>query len=82
MMCWLNLLTQDSRDTIIVTFSDATCVKIMDPLELVIADTYDWAQQRIDQLLLEEKYQEASDLFEEFREWLVESDADHEIIYV
>lgn len=54
----------------------------MDPLELVIADTYDWAQQRIDQLLLEEKYQEASDLFEEFREWLVESDADHEIIYV
>jgi hypothetical protein len=54
----------------------------MDPLEQAVADTYNWAKLRVDQLLMEEKYQEASDLYEEFREWLVETDADHEIIYV
>ena len=76
-------MTQDSRGTIIATYSGATCVKIiMDPLEQAVADTYHWAKLRVDQLLMEEKYQEASDLYEEFREWLVETDVDHEIIYV
>lgn len=54
----------------------------MDPLEQAVADTYHWAKLRVDQLLMEERYQEASDLYEEFREWLLETDADHEIIYV
>ena len=52
----------------------------MDPLELVVADSYEWAKERVNQLLAEERYQEASDLYEEFREWLVKSNADHEII--
>jgi hypothetical protein len=52
----------------------------MDPLEQTVADTYSWAKERIDLLLFQEKYQEASDLYMEFKEWLSDHTADHEIV--
>jgi hypothetical protein len=52
----------------------------MDPLEQTVADTYVWVKDRIEFLLSKEMYLEATNLYEEYREWLVESDVDHEVI--
>ena len=50
--------------------------------ELTVADTYDWANARIQTLLDQQMYREATDLYAEFNEWLVETDKDHEVLFM
>ncbi len=78
-------LTTGVLRSIIVTFSDATCVKTMVTLEDTLKTTHDWAVDRMHTLCEIETYdvlesvENAHAIQSEFAEWLDPNVEDHEI---
>ncbi len=63
--------------TIIATYSDAICVKIMDSFTKSLRNTYDWSIDRMNELCNEGKVEDiknAISIREEFAEWLLNVD--------
>ena len=75
----------DLQCTIIATYSDAICVKIMDSFTKNLRSTYDWSIDRMNILCNNgqlDDIKNAVSIREEFAEWLltVEKDLHHDII--
>ena len=63
--------------TIIATYLDAICVKIMDSFTKSLRNTYDWSIDRMNELCNEGKVEDiknAISIREEFAEWLLNVD--------
>ena len=63
--------------TIIATYSDAICVKIMDSFTKSLKNTYDWSIDRMNELCNDGKLEDiknAVSIREEFAEWLLNVD--------
>ena len=84
-MSYLRHLTTALLRSIIATFSDATCEKIMVTLEDTLKTTHDWAVDRMHTLCEMETYdvlesvENAHAIQSEFAEWLDPNTEDHEI---
>ena len=73
------------RCTIIATYSDAICVKIMDSFTKSLRTTYDWSIDRMNDLCTDgdiEQLKDAVSIRQEFAEWLLREDksVDHDIV--
>ena len=70
---------------IIATYSDATCVRIMDSFTKNLRTTYDWSIDRMNELCTEgdiEQLKDAVSIRQEFAEWLLREDknVNHDIV--
>ena len=71
--------------TIIATYLDAICVKIMDSFTKNLRTTYDWSIERMNDLCTDgdiEQLKDAVSIRQEFAEWLLREDKEihHEIV--
>ena len=71
--------------TIIATYLDAICVKIMDSFTKNLRTTYDWSIDRMNDLCTDgdiEKLKDAVSIRQEFAEWLLREDKEvhHDIV--
>ena len=71
--------------TIIATYSDAICVKIMDSFTKSLRTTYDWSIDRMNDLCTDgdiEQLKNAVSIRQEFAEWLLREDKEvnHHIV--
>ena len=78
-------MTTGDRCTIIATYSDAICVKIMGNLTKTLKTTYDWSIDRMNELCTDgdiEQLKDAVSIRQEFAEWLLREDKEirHEIV--
>ena len=73
------------RCTIIATYLDAICVKIMDSFTKNLRSTYDWSIDRMNELCTDgdiEQLKDAVSIRQEFAEWLLREDknVNHDIV--
>ena len=73
------------RCTIIATYLDAICVKIMDSFTKNLRTTYDWSIDRMNELCTDgniEQLKDAISIRQEFAEWLLREDKEvhHDIV--
>ena len=73
------------RCTIIATYLDAICVKIMDSFTKNLRTTYDWSIERMNDLCTDgdiEQLKDAVSIRQEFAEWLLREDKEvhHDIV--
>ena len=73
------------RCTIIATYLDAICVKIMDSFTKNLRTTYDWSIDRMNELCTDgniEQLKDAISIRQEFAEWLLREDknVNHDIV--
>ena len=73
------------RCTIIATYLDAICVKIMDSFTKSLRTTYDWSIDRMNDLCTDgdiEQLKDAVSIRQEFAEWLLREDksVDHDLV--
>ena len=71
--------------TIIATYLDAICVKIMDSFTKNLRTTYDWSIHRMNELCTDgniEQLKDAISIRQEFAEWLLREDKEvhHDIV--
>ena len=71
--------------TIIATYLDAICVKIMDSFTKNLRTTYDWSIDRMNELCTDgniEQLKDAISIRQEFAEWLLREDkvVHHDIV--
>ena len=71
--------------TIIATYSDAICVKIMDSFTKTLRTTYDWSIDRMNDLCTDgdlDQLKDAVSIRQEFAEWLLREDKEvhHDIV--
>ena len=71
--------------TIIATYSDAICVKIMDSFTKTLRTTYDWSIDRMNDLCTDgdlDQLKDAVSIRQEFAEWLLREDknVNHDIV--
>ena len=71
--------------TIIATYLDAICVKIMDSFTKNLKMTYDWSIERINDLCTDgniEQLKDAVSIRQEFAEWLLKENKEvhHDIV--
>ena len=71
--------------TLIATYLDAICVKIMDSFTKNLRTTYDWSIERMNDLCTDgdiEQLKDAVSIRQEFAEWLLREDKEihHEIV--
>ena len=73
------------RCTIIATYLDAICVKIMDSFTKNLRTTYDWSIDRMNELCTDgdiEQLKDAVSIRQEFAEWLIREnkEVNHDIV--
>ena len=73
------------RCTIIATYLDAICVKIMDSFTKNLRTTYDWSIERMNDLCTDgdiEQLKDAVSIRQEFAEWLLKENKEvhHDIV--
>ena len=73
------------RCTIIATYLDAICVKIMDSFTKNLKTTYDWSIERMNDLCTDgdiEQLKDAVSIRQEFAEWLLKENKEvhHNIV--
>ena len=73
------------RCTIIATYLDAICVKIMDSFTKNLRTTYDWSIDRMNELCTDgniEQLKDAISIRQEFAEWLLRENKEvhHDIV--
>ena len=78
-------MTTGDQCTIIATYSDAICVRIMDSFTKNLRTTYDWSIDRMNELCTDgdiEQLKDAVSIRQEFAEWLLREDksVNHDIV--